>query len=203
MKRELKREQTLQLLLGSTEQLVREKGCAKTTLNDIMERSGLSKGAIFHYVKGKDELFALVLKSKIDDTNRRFFEVANQPQAGFEGPMKEIAGSFSKMEKSDEVANQIFRYMLGRSDEPVALDILREFYDYSVKISRHWIETGQQHGVIPTDIDTEKTAELFVLLSFGLRMRSGIAPENFAMTPEDLMKYMASTLQPNKKEGNR
>ncbi|WP_027092074.1 TetR/AcrR family transcriptional regulator [Cohnella thermotolerans] len=66
MRRELKREQTLQLLLDTARQLIREKGCMKTTFSDIMERSGLSKGAIFHYVKGKDDLLGMLLRSGIE-----------------------------------------------------------------------------------------------------------------------------------------
>ncbi|WP_175471903.1 helix-turn-helix domain-containing protein [Paenibacillus naphthalenovorans] len=41
---------TFQFILSTTEQLIKEKGCQQTTLQDIMERTGLSKGAIYHYV---------------------------------------------------------------------------------------------------------------------------------------------------------
>ncbi|MCH1640997.1 hypothetical protein MJ257_12850 [Paenibacillus timonensis] len=37
-----------------------------------------------------------------------------------------------------------------------------------------WIVTGQEHGVIPETVDAGKTAELFVLLSLGLRTRASL-----------------------------
>lgn len=43
MKREQKREQTKRLLLDAVKELICEKGCTNTTLNDIMERSGCLK----------------------------------------------------------------------------------------------------------------------------------------------------------------
>ena len=97
MKRELKRERTKRLLLDTTKQLILEKGCAATTLNDIITRSGLSKGAIFHYVKSKDELFSWVLKERLEEINRRFFEAAEQTKT-FAGSMGEIIASLADLE---------------------------------------------------------------------------------------------------------
>ena len=57
---------SFQNILLTTEELILEKGCRNTTLKDIIERTGLSKGAIYHYVASKDELFGLILKTKIE-----------------------------------------------------------------------------------------------------------------------------------------
>ena len=56
---------TFQHILAITEELILEKGCRHTTLKSIIERTGLSKGAIYHYVDSKDELFRLILQSKV------------------------------------------------------------------------------------------------------------------------------------------
>src|SRR5690625_453682 len=72
MKQHERRQQTIQTLLQATKQLIEEKGCDLITLKDIMERSGLSKGAIFHYVKTKDEIYALVLLERLEEINQRF-----------------------------------------------------------------------------------------------------------------------------------
>jgi len=34
-----------------------DKGYSKTTMDDIVENSGLSKGALYHYYKSKKDLF--------------------------------------------------------------------------------------------------------------------------------------------------
>lgn len=53
---------TLKHVLETTEQLAAEIGCQNTTLQEIIKRSGMSKGAIYHYVQSKDELFGLILE---------------------------------------------------------------------------------------------------------------------------------------------
>jgi hypothetical protein len=95
-----------------------------------------------------------------------------------------------------DVANVIFRYLLGRSEEPGVGEILAEFYRNAVGKSVEWIAAGQSHGVIPQSVDANKTAELFVLLSFGLRMRSGVAGGPFSLTTEDVADFIQKTLQP-------
>lgn len=57
----MKAQQTWEKLLDETERLIKEKGCQKTTLKDIMERTGLTKGGIYHYVESKNELFAQLM----------------------------------------------------------------------------------------------------------------------------------------------
>ncbi|MBB6729285.1 TetR/AcrR family transcriptional regulator [Cohnella zeiphila] len=193
MKRELKREQTLRKLIEASRDLIREKGCIQTTMSDIMERSGLSKGAIFHYVKGKDELFGLVLQSRTEETDRLFKEAVNR-RPDFQGPMRAIASGFPELSDPQDVSNRIFRYLLGRSEEPGVGEILARYYEDSVRKSAVWIEQGQRHGVIPEAVDANKTGEMFVLLSLGMRLRSGIEGVPNSVTAEDMAEWIAGTL---------
>lgn len=195
MKRDLKREQTLRLLLNTTKQVIEEKGCVKTTFNDIMERSGLSKGAIFHYVKGKDDLLGLVLQSRMEETDERFFATIEGGRRDFDGPMSEIAAGLRQQSDPGDVANQIFRYLLGRSEEPGISEILARYYNRSVEMSAVWIEAGRSHGVIPASVDAKKTAELFVLLTIGLRMRNGVAAAPYALETQDVEAFIRMMLQ--------
>lgn len=196
MKRELKRQQTKQLLLDTTKQLIEEKGCANMTLNDIMQRSGLSKGAIFHYVKGKDELLAMVLEERLEETNARFLEATRQGTPEFAGPMNQIAGSLRMLEERQDAANQVFIYLLGKSDQPDVAAVTKRFYEHAFGVSKQWILAGQHGGVIPPSIDADKTADLFVLISFGLRMRSSIGSDALAFGSADFGTWMANLLQP-------
>lgn len=202
MKREWKREQTLRLLLDTTSRLVEEKGCVKTTMSEIMRHSGLSKGAIFHYVKSKDELLSMVLEQQMAETDRRFREAIEKGGPTFEGPMGEIASGLPAVAENN-VANRIFRYLLGRSDEPEVGELVARFYDKTVRTSVSWIEAGQTHGVIPASIDARRAAETFVLLSNGLRMRSGLPAKEGVLAPEDVAAFIRSVLQPGQTKGER
>ncbi|TNJ53807.1 TetR/AcrR family transcriptional regulator [Paenibacillus hemerocallicola] len=199
MKQEQRRQQTFQLLLQTVEELIVEKGCESIKMSDIMERSGLSKGAIFHYVKTKDEIFALLLQEQLEEIDNRFVEEVNQQKKKeFEGPLREITKKLSLLENPQDVTNQVLMYLLGKKGQPSVAEALQAFYEQSFRLSKQWIVTGQNHGVIPESIDADKTAELFMLISYGLRMRSAIpaGAGTPSFTAADFAMFLANTLNP-------
>lgn len=207
MKQEERREQTKRILLESTEELIREKGCSQTTLNDIMKRSGMSKGAIFHYVSSKDELFVHVLKAQLAEQNEQFMSEVNKQGdiKEFEGPMDTITSSMARLERRDDVSNLILMYLIGKSDQPEIADIVAGFYKEATATSKHWIITGQEAGVITKSIDAERAAELFELLSFGLRMRGLIGVKDTVFNTKEYSDFIINILRPENgsKEGGR
>ena len=56
MKQEEKSLITKNKIISSAAKLFSERGYDETTLQDIMKLSGLSKGAIYHYFKSKQEI---------------------------------------------------------------------------------------------------------------------------------------------------
>jgi AcrR family transcriptional regulator len=197
LKQEERRQQTTKLLVDSTKELIREKGCHSITMKDIMDISGLSKGAIFHYVKSKDEIFAWVLQERLEETNERFMNEVEQGRPTFESPMQKITESLSALEDSQDVTNKVLMYLLGKEDQPLVADVLKQYYERSVHVSKQWIQTGQEHGVIPESVDTDKTAEMFVLLSLGLRLRSSIPLAGTSFNTQDYSLFMRDMLQSN------
>jgi AcrR family transcriptional regulator len=196
--RESKRRHTKQLILDATKELVCEKGCSKMTLNDIMERTGFSKGAIYHYVKSKDELLALVLQERLEDTNYRFSVKVGQGKKELEGPLQEILKSLPSLQDPYDVTNRIFIYLLSQNDQPEVGKVIRRYYEHTLQLSKQWIVTGQKSGVIPLSVNADKTAELFILISNGLRMRSAVSSDSYAFSTDDFSTFMADTLRSKK-----
>lgn len=198
MKQEERRQQTLRTLLNTVKELVNEKGCHSVTMKDIMDRSNLSKGAIFHYVQSKDELFVRVLQERLEETDRGFRSEVDADDPSFADPMRKIAESISVYENPADPTNKILLYLLGKEDQPMIAEALKTYYERSVELSRQWIETGQQHGVILNGIDPSRTADLFVLLTMGMRMRASIpgAPQRF--DARMFAEWISDLLQPGK-----
>ncbi|WP_339158337.1 TetR/AcrR family transcriptional regulator [Paenibacillus sp. FSL W8-0186] len=195
MKNEDRRKQTIRQILDATKELLREKNCHTITMKDIMEKSELSKGAIFHYVKNKDEIFAWVLQDRLEEINEQFMKEVEQGEKTFDGPMLTISSNLAALENANEVTNKVLMYLLGREDEPAVAEVLHHFYQRSVHLAKQWIVIGQQHGVIQESVDSERTAEMFVLLSFGLRVRSSFLKVPVSYTAQDLSSFMAATLK--------
>ena len=91
-------EETVWIILDTAERLFIQKGYEKTSLQDIIRETDLSKGAIYHHFTSKEEIFysvcerigqrnAEVLSSVRDDPSlngleklRRIFKVSLQPE---------------------------------------------------------------------------------------------------------------------------
>jgi AcrR family transcriptional regulator len=186
------------LLLEITEQTIRELGCNKTTLQEIMNRSGLSKGAIYHYVKSKDELFALVLQAKMQEINEKFNEAvekATNPE--IDVPLQAITENLlPQIVDETHISNIIFFYLLAHKDTPRIKEILADMHNYSIQLSTKWIEIGQQHGVIPKELDARKTAAQFFTYVYGLRVQRMISPNAAPpVTKEQLFSLFYHTLK--------
>ncbi|KIL38747.1 TetR family transcriptional regulator [Gordoniibacillus kamchatkensis] len=195
MKNADRRKQTTRQLLDAAKELLQEKSCHAITMKDITERSKLSKGAIFHYVRSKDEIFAWVLQEQLEEMNDQFMNEVNRPQKSFEGPMQTIADNLQTLGDAHNVTNKVLVYLLGKEDEPGVAEVLRHFYERAVQFSRQWISIGQRHGVIRESVDPDKTAEMFVLLSLGLRVRSSLQIGASLFTAQDLASFMSGMLK--------
>lgn len=195
MKQHERRQQTIQTLLQATKQLIEEKGCDLITLKDIMERSGLSKGAIFHYVKTKDEIYALVLLERLEEINQRFENQVREPKKEFEGPFREITKNMISLNEPKEITNQILIYLLSKTGRAEIDNSLKQFYDQSIFLSQQWIKAGKDHDVISENVDVEKMGELLVLISLGLRMRTFIPSDEQIFQTDDFIRFMKEILQ--------
>jgi AcrR family transcriptional regulator len=188
---------SFQHILSITEEIILEKGCRNTTLKDIIERSGLSKGAIYHYVDSKDELFGLILKSKIEEMNEKFQLTITQSmkeESPTQGRFGVVSQFFHSRQNNNDIGNLIFIYLLSQDNEKVKR-ILTDLFRYSKDTGTHWIKMGQTNGVIPPTIDAEKMSTLMMTFSYGLRVTQSLSSsEEDKVEVSDIFKMIMKTL---------
>lgn len=68
-------------MLRVARKIIREKGAAKLTLQEVATRIGATKGAILHWYPSKMALIDAVVASQIDDWDARFEENAPDDQS--------------------------------------------------------------------------------------------------------------------------
>ncbi len=189
---------SFQRLLSVTEEIVREKGCRKTTLQEIINRSGMSKGAIYHYVKSKDELLGLLLLKRMEAINQAFHAAIDRASLGdLENPLRTITdGIVKQLTDSADVSNRVFLYLVGQQDDPKIEGLLKHIYEFSLEMSVKWIEIGQTYRAIPPEVDARKMAERFIIFTYGLRLKSSFFPEEAAIDPNELFRMFWYSLQP-------
>jgi AcrR family transcriptional regulator len=184
-------------ILSITEEIILEKGCRNTTLKDIIERSGLSKGAIYHYVDSKDELFGLILKTKIEQMNEMFNKAITEsiesdtPNQGRFGTVTQF---FHSRQNANDIGNLIFVYLLSQDNDKVK-QILNDIFQYSKETGARWIRMGQDNGVIPETIDPIKMSTLLMTFSYGLRVTQILSKEDEdKINASDIFKVIIKTL---------
>jgi AcrR family transcriptional regulator len=183
-------------LIHTTQQLVLEKGCRSTTLQDIIDRSGISKGGIYHYVSGKDELLGLVLKESFEETNRQFEEAVNaalQKHASvrpFEILSKRMAGK----DVHGRVVNEIYLYLVSQMDKPKVQKILSDLYQFRHRLSVQWIQFGQQSGAIPQFVNVHQAAMILEVLRDGLRIQHAITEPPQHVQPDFVLQMLMNLL---------
>jgi AcrR family transcriptional regulator len=78
-------EATRQLLVSVARELFTEQGYAATSVEDIIERAGVARGALYHHFSGKDALFRAVYEAVQAETASRVVAAAlavGEPWAG-------------------------------------------------------------------------------------------------------------------------
>ncbi|SFL15319.1 transcriptional regulator, TetR family [Paenibacillus sp. 1_12] len=185
-------QQTLSQILSVTEQLIKEMGCQQTTLQMIMDRTGLSKGAIYHYVKSKDELFGKILESYMTAVNHQFHEAVKQSvDSDIRPAIQAIVSSMAER----GVSNSIFIYLLSQQHKPNIAAILKELRRSLMELTETWIMIGQEHGAIPAHVDVKVFASMFVTLSYGLRVSQMIADDQYTPQMQDIFRFMVTAFQ--------
>ncbi len=138
-------ELTTTSLVAAGRELFAADGYAATSLDAVVERAGLTKGALYHHFAGKRELFAAVFEAE----QRRLNEVVAAAYTGIDDPWEAFeAGCRAFVEACQEPgAQRIFLL-----DAPVALgwEAIRRIESGSLELMVTGIEAAVEAGRIET-----------------------------------------------------
>lgn len=104
-RRAAQREKIVHALLAT----VTEKGVADTSMADVIERSGLSAGAIYGYFASKDEILIAAARVVVQDRAANFAELAERdPVPPPSRAVSEVAGSLPDVTRNARAMMQIW-----------------------------------------------------------------------------------------------
>ena len=172
-------EVTVEKILEVSQRLFLEKGYDNTTIQDIVnELGGLTKGAIYHHFKSKEEIID-ALGEKLFFDNNPFVTVQKQKNLNGLQKMREVI----KLNHVD-----IDRTELGKQSIPLLKNprLLAELADTNRKlIAPLWLQLIQE-GIEDSSIQTEYAKELLPLLT-----NFWLIPSVYPATPEELISKFA------------
>ena len=153
--------QTIEKIVSVSTKLFVEKGYEKTSMQDIVDALGMSKGAIFHHFKSKEEILHTVLKRQCDGTKQIFHQWIEEMQ-GLSA--KEIlVGLLEKNLKSQKIqALNTLSLSLFQNPHFIVAN-MRDGVNNNAPIFAKIFRDGIKDGSITTEFPDE-LAEIFFLL---------------------------------------
>lgn len=164
-------------------QLFAEKGFKAVTMTDICEKTGLSRGGLYRYYSGTEEIFSEILSEEYVIADR--IEKKEKARVILEDMLEAIKAEI--MEKELSLSLAIYEYAnLGNEDF---------FININNKAKKRWIsllEYGMETKEFK-NVDVEQVSDLILYYYQGLRMWSRVisfdeqVAENYVRTVKQLL----------------
>ena len=160
MARTINPQKTIHTILFVSEKLFLEKGYERTTTQEIVNETGLSKGTIFHHFKSKEDILAAVLDKHTAETARDMYSWLSEMETLT--AKEKIVHLFNRFYDDAERTPLSKMALMSRSPRLIMED-LRSWAEKIAPIITEIIKEGNQDGSIRTDFP-EECAQLFNLL---------------------------------------
>ncbi|WP_019244469.1 MULTISPECIES: TetR/AcrR family transcriptional regulator [Bacillus] len=153
-------EKTIEQILSISYRLFLEKGYEQTTIQDIINELGMSKGAIYHHFKSKEEILHAIGDRGFNERNS-FQKFKNAERLnGLEKLKKIICAEFEAFEKQ-----QFDKMAISLAENPKFVStLLHGTMKYGVPIFQDLIEEGKKDGSINVE-DSKSASEVILLLN--------------------------------------
>lgn len=155
-------EETVNLILDTATRLFVQKGYERTSIQDIINNlGGLSKGAIYHHFKSKEEILIAVTNKMTEVSNKMLFKIRNAPNMTGKEKLKKLLEDSVNRPAHDEIFSAAPNI---KSSPALVSSILMESVEtvapeYVLPIIKQGIEDGSIQTEYP-----EELAELIMLV---------------------------------------
>jgi TetR/AcrR family acrAB operon transcriptional repressor len=161
MPRKYNPEQTVENILSVSAKLFVEKGYEKTSVQDITDALGMSKGAIFHHFKSKEDIFNAVISRQAQYAEQAVYEMINEVKAI---NAKEKLITLLELNLKNQEIHALDCTLAEKITDPhFVMANMQSGVRKSAPILAEIIKDGIKDGSITTDFPDE-CAEVFFLL---------------------------------------
>lgn len=155
-----KKNQTKKKIVSAAWKLFYDRGYEGTTVDEIVELSGTSKGSFYHYFQSKDALLSS-LSFLFDDKYEELLKQMDPAMNSYEKLIYLNSELFSMIESTisvDLLARMYSTQLIARGDKNL-LDHNRTYY----RLLRQIVIEGQERGEIKNDMTVNEIIKLYAL----------------------------------------
>lgn len=154
-------EETVNLILDVAFRLFMEKGYEHTSIQDIINHlGGLSKGAIYHHFKSKEDILAAVIDRMTEESNHMLAVIRDRSDLNGKEKLKTLFKESIKRPVQDDVFTVVPSM---KNNSKLIFSIFRETVD---KAAPEYILPIIEQGILDGSIQTDYPVELAELIIF-------------------------------------
>ena len=127
-------------------------GFSGASLQDIADRVGIKKASLFYYFKGKEDLYAEVIRRVFNALEGIFFPTVNETSAEFAPKIESLVGNlFDMMASHPNYARMLFRELLDNEERVAEVSgmLFGPLMSPSVAFLQRGVEAGQLKPLDP------------------------------------------------------
>jgi len=169
---------TRSAIIDASMSLFARRGYHGTSISHIAQMTGLTKGALYWYFKGKEDLFLTVLDT-IRENWQQTVMARVEGASGSIGKLEQLFDATSEMAAQDDhpYSMHLFLISAGAQLEMKEFeDAIRAAYTCYVGVIIDIIKTGQEEGEIRRDIDAEFAAVGLIGCLEGIILQARLHP---------------------------
>jgi len=159
-------------VLRAASRVFAKKGFAAAKINDIAREAGLSHGLVYHYFRTKDDVFAAILETKIEDMRRAMQEDDARAGTATDRLRASLGRWLNRTLEEPEMGLMIAQAMLSDSLSPAIREMLAEHTRESFGESVARIGLGQRRGEIGKHASAEELASSLMCVMRGMALAS-------------------------------
>lgn len=177
-------------ILEAATRLFYKKGYQSTSMNDLANEMGLSKSAIYHYFRSKEEILVEIYEKTITDATNELSELASSDKSVIDKLRETIINQIERIMIERQSMLKIFFQEEGQLPDKFHKSIKKRKREYNRLIEGIFIEG------ISEDIFKKADPALFVnaFLGMCLWVYRWYKP-NSKYTPEDISKYFVKLIE--------
>ena len=154
-----------QEFLDTALELFYEKGYENTTIRNIIDSVGVSKGAFYHYFGSKEEVLETIAMQYVEKKLTVIEKVAQEQNLNALGKFNKIIVKLQDIKiYYAEMRWKIFRIFAGNKNIKLKNQILDNFLEMAQPVYKNIIKQGIDEGIFHTDYPGE-VAELYIHLN--------------------------------------
>ena len=150
-------------------ELFYKKGYENTTINDITDELGVSKGAFYHYFESKEDVIVAIAKEFKDRSVRIIKQIFDRTDLSVVDKMNKVFESINEYKvREGEWRTKLRASIEGEEN----LKLQHKIYNFTkqdvVGLYKQLIDTGVKEGVFGDPVNSKELADFFIDTIFSL-----------------------------------